>query len=93
MAGHIFFNLGDYEMAARVNEEAAGTEREYMKLARPAPNVYTLVYYMHDLHFVSRSRAEQGLFAEATAQNVAFPFRTLWGVAGGAFTMPFPQSG
>ena len=65
MPSHIFFNLGDYEMAARLNAQAAESERKYMKLASPAYNVYTLTYYVHDLHFVSRARAEQGLFEEA----------------------------
>ncbi len=65
MPSHIFFNLGDYEMAARINEQAAAAEREYFKLANPGYTLYTLFYYMHDLHFVSRARAEQGLLAEA----------------------------
>ena len=65
MPSHIFFNLGDYEMAARLNAQAAEAERKYMKLASPSYNVYTLTYYVHDLHFVSRARAEQGLFEEA----------------------------
>jgi tetratricopeptide (TPR) repeat protein len=72
MPSHIFFNLGDYEMAARVNEQAAAADREYMELANPGYTPYTLLYYMHDIHFVSRARAEQGLFAEAkrTADQV-----------------------
>jgi len=65
MPAHIFFNVGDYEMAARVNEQAAAADREYMKLAKPGFTEYTLVYYMHDLHFVARARAEQGLFDES----------------------------
>ena len=65
MSSHIFFNLGDYEMTARVNAQAAAAQREYMKLASPGYNVYTLAYYLHDLHFVSRARAEQGLFEES----------------------------
>jgi len=65
MPSHIYFNLGDYEMTARVNTQAAEAERTYMKLASPGYNEYTLTYYVHDLHFVSRARAEQGLFEEA----------------------------
>jgi tetratricopeptide (TPR) repeat protein len=65
MSSHIFFNLGDYEMTARVNAQAAAAERAYMKLAKPGYNVYTLSYYLHDVHFASRARAEQGLFEEA----------------------------
>ncbi len=65
MPSHIYFNVGDYEMAARVNAQAAAAERENMKLTHPDKNVYTLAYYMHDIHFVSRSRVEQGLYDEA----------------------------
>src|SRR5579859_199013 len=64
MPAHILFNVGDYEMAARVNEQAAAAEREYQKLAKPGYTTYTTLYYLHDLHFVSRSRTEQGLFEE-----------------------------
>jgi len=65
MPSHIFFNLGDYEMAAKVNTQAAAADREYVRLAKPGYTMYTLVYYLHDLHFVSRSRGEQGLFEAA----------------------------
>ncbi len=65
MPSHIFFNVGDYEMAARVNEQAVAADREYMKLAKPGFTEYTLGYYMHDLHFIARARTEQGLFDEA----------------------------
>ena len=77
MPSHIFFNLGDYEMAARVNEEASAAEERYMQLANPGDTPYTLFYYMHDLHFVARSRAEQGLcgpamaYANKTAERIA----------------------
>jgi tetratricopeptide (TPR) repeat protein len=67
MPSHIFFNLGDYEMAARVNEQAAAADERYMQLANPGDTVYTLLYYMHNLHFVARSRAEQGLCGPAIA--------------------------
>ncbi|HKW65550.1 MAG TPA: hypothetical protein VJN89_23565 [Candidatus Acidoferrum sp.] len=65
MPSHIFFNLGDYELTARVNSQAAAADREYMRLVKPGFTEYTLVYYLHDLHFVSRARGEQGLFNEA----------------------------
>jgi tetratricopeptide (TPR) repeat protein len=77
MPSHIFFNLGDYEMAARVNEQASVAEERYMQLANPGDTAYTLFYYMHDLHFVARSRAEQGLcgpaiaYANKTAERIA----------------------
>jgi tetratricopeptide (TPR) repeat protein len=77
MPSHIFFNLGDYEMAARVNEQASAAEERSMQLANPGDTPYTLFYYMHDLHFVARSRTEQGLcgpamaYANKTAERIA----------------------
>jgi tetratricopeptide (TPR) repeat protein len=81
MPSHIFFNVGDYEMTARVNSQAAEADREYMKLAKPGFTEYTLVYYMHDIHFVARARAEQGLFDEAkiSADQVADYIRPIQG--------------
>jgi tetratricopeptide (TPR) repeat protein len=64
MAGHIFLSMGDLEMAARVNEEAAEVDREFFKRA-PASDVYRYGYYGHNLHFIVRSRTEQGLYTDA----------------------------
>ena len=64
MGGHIFLSVGDLEMAARVNEEAAAADRELFKRA-PASDVYVYGYYCHNLHFIVRSRTEQGLYTDA----------------------------
>jgi tetratricopeptide (TPR) repeat protein len=64
MGGHIFISVGDLEMAARVNEEAAAADRELFKRA-PASDVYRYMYYVHNLHFIVRSRTEQGLYTDA----------------------------
>jgi tetratricopeptide (TPR) repeat protein len=64
MGGHIFLSVGNLEMAARVNEEAAAADRELFKLAPPS-NIYVYGYYCHNLHFIVRSRTEQGLYADA----------------------------
>lgn len=65
MPSHIFLTLGDYEMTARVNEQAAEADREYMRLTGVRENIYTLLYYTHNVHMVCRARAEQGRFEEA----------------------------
>ncbi len=65
MPGHIFMTLGDYEMTARVNEQAVQADRAYMKLTGVGGNIYTHSYYTHNLHMIIRSRAEQGRFDEA----------------------------
>ncbi len=64
MGGHIFMSVGDLEMAARVNEEAAAADRELFKRA-PASDVYRYMYYCHNLHFILRARTEQGLYTKA----------------------------
>ena len=64
MSGHIFMSVGDLEMAARVNEEAAASDRELFKRT-PASDVYRYGYYGHNLHFIDRARTEQGLYTEA----------------------------
>jgi Flp pilus assembly protein TadD len=64
MGGHIFMSVGDLEMAARVNEEAAAADREFFKRA-PASDIYRYGYYGHNLHFIVRARTEQGLYTDA----------------------------
>jgi tetratricopeptide (TPR) repeat protein len=64
MGGHIFLSVGDLEMAARVNEEAAAADRELFKRT-PASDTYRYGYYCHNLHFIVRSRTEQGLYTDA----------------------------
>ncbi len=64
MGGHIFLTVGDLEMAARVNEEAAAADRELFKRAPPS-DIYGYGYYGHNLHFIVRSRTEQGLYTDA----------------------------
>jgi hypothetical protein len=83
MGGHIFLSVGDLEMAARVNEEAAAADRELFKLAPPS-NIYVYGYYFHNLHFIVRSRTEQGLYAGARQATDLLVTR----VAEGAASMP-----
>lgn len=64
MGGHIFLSVGDLEMAARVNEEAAAADRAFFKRATPS-DVYIASYYNHNLHFIVRARTEQGRYTEA----------------------------
>jgi tetratricopeptide (TPR) repeat protein len=66
MPSHIFMTLGDYEETARINEQAAQADRDYMKRTGVSGNIYTQgVYYPHNLHMIVRARAEQGRFDEA----------------------------
>ncbi len=59
MPGHIWLILGDYEMAAAVNDRAAQVDREYMQATGVTASSYA-GYYVHNLHFVAVARAMQG---------------------------------
>jgi hypothetical protein len=65
MPGHIFMRVGDYELAAFTNERAVAADQEYMKLTGVEPNVYTLGYYSHNIHFIAMANAAQGRFEDA----------------------------
>ena len=52
MPGHIWLVLGDYEMAATVNERAAEVDRQYMAATGVTQSAY-VGYYIHNMHFVT----------------------------------------
>jgi tetratricopeptide (TPR) repeat protein len=58
MPGHIWLALGDYEMAAAVNERASEVDRQYFA-ATNVVGAYNM-YYVHNLHFVAYARSMQG---------------------------------
>ena len=64
MPGHIWLVMGDYELAASVNERAGAVDREYMAASNVTMGTYT-PYYIHNLHFIVYARWMQGRRAEA----------------------------
>ncbi|MBS1855286.1 MAG: hypothetical protein JST11_07970 [Acidobacteria bacterium] len=64
MPAHIWLVLGDYELAASVNERAGAVDREYMQASSVAIGSYT-PYYLHNLHFIVYARWMQGHRAQA----------------------------
>lgn len=64
MPSHIYIRTGDHELSVRVNETAAEVDRKYIQRSG-AKGVYPLMYYSHNLHFVSYARTMQGRFDEA----------------------------
>jgi tetratricopeptide (TPR) repeat protein len=64
MPSHIFLRVGDFETAASVNKTAAEVDRNYIQRSG-AKGVYPLMYYSHNLHFVSYVRMMQGNFDDA----------------------------
>jgi tetratricopeptide (TPR) repeat protein len=64
MPAHIYERTGDYEAAARSNEDAAAADQAYIK-ATGLQGVYPLMYYSHNLHFLAIANTMQGRFADA----------------------------
>lgn len=62
MPGHIWLVLGDYEMAATVNERAVAVDRDYLAQSRTSSGYGA--YYVHNLHFVAYARWMQGRKAD-----------------------------
>ena len=70
MPGHIWLAVGDYEMAAAVNERASEVDRDYFAATNVTAGSYGM-YYAHNLHFITYARAMQGRGADAIrAANV-----------------------
>ena len=63
MPGHIWLTLGDYEMAASVNERAVEVDREYLARTGVTHSGY-VAYYLHNLHFIAYARSMQGRRAD-----------------------------
>jgi tetratricopeptide (TPR) repeat protein len=62
MPGHIWLVLGDYEMAAAVNERAVTVDREYLAESKTSSGYG--MYYLHNLHFIAYARWMQGRKAD-----------------------------
>jgi tetratricopeptide (TPR) repeat protein len=62
MPGHIWLVLGDYEMAAAVNQRAVAVDREYLGQSKTSSGY--AMYYLHNLHFLAYARWMQGRKAE-----------------------------
>ncbi len=61
MPSHIYIRVGDYEKAARANEEAIRVDRDYLYLkGAAAKGIYPMMYYSHNIHFLAVSRTMQG---------------------------------
>jgi tetratricopeptide (TPR) repeat protein len=65
MPSHIFLRVGDFEASADVNKNASAVDRRYIEKTSGEKNFYSLMYYSHNLHFVSYVRMMQGQFDES----------------------------
>ncbi|MBI3795370.1 MAG: hypothetical protein HY268_00160 [Deltaproteobacteria bacterium] len=64
MPSHIYIRTGDYTASAKSNAAAAEVDRTYIH-DNDVQGVYPLMYYSHNLHFLSVSQAMAGRFADA----------------------------
>ena len=64
MPGHIFLQTGDYDLAAKTNIVASAADKEFVDRTGTT-GVYPLMYWTHNIHFISYARAQQGRYAEA----------------------------
>jgi tetratricopeptide (TPR) repeat protein len=83
MPSHIFLRVGDFERSAVVNEQASEVDRKYIEKSK-ATGIYPLMYYSHNLHFVSYVRMMQGRFAD----SMDYSRRLRKNVAGAIDDMP-----
>lgn len=64
MPAHIYMRTGDYEAAARSNQDAAQADRSFFKLTG-RQGLYPVMYYSHNLHFLAIAYSMEGRFADA----------------------------
>jgi tetratricopeptide (TPR) repeat protein len=64
MPAHIWLVLGDWEMAASVNERAIAVDRQYF--AQTGVNGPYSMYYVHNMHFLTYARWMQGNQAQSS---------------------------
>jgi len=83
MPSHIFIRTGDHERSTQVNITAAEVDRRYIERTQ-AKGIYPLMYYSHNLHFVSYSRMMQG----EVDQALDYARRLRANVAGAIDDMP-----
>ncbi|XXX80590.1 hypothetical protein WMF30_17695 [Sorangium sp. So ce134] len=64
MPSHIFLRVGRYADASDANERAVLVDRQYIREQRPE-GIYPMMYFPHNLHFLSVSASMEGRSAVA----------------------------
>jgi len=65
MPAHIYIRTGDYAAAAKNNVDAVRVDKVYLRQIGTFSGTYDLIYYSHNLHFLSAAQAMAGNFAAA----------------------------
>ena len=64
MPSHIFIRTGMYNDAARSNADAIVVDKNYIRL-NGAENLYSMMYYNHNIHFLASASAMLGRYSDA----------------------------
>ena len=65
MPAHTYMRVGEYSAAAHSNAVAAEVDRKYLSESGATGSMYDMMYYCHNLHFLSASYSMVGDFAHA----------------------------
>jgi len=65
MPAHTYMRIGDYSSAAHSNAVAADVDRAYLRDSGTTGSMYDMLYYCHNLHFLSASYGMAGDLAHA----------------------------
>ncbi|HET6268100.1 MAG TPA: hypothetical protein VFG11_10320 [Acidobacteriota bacterium] len=64
MPAHVYIRTGDYDLAAKANENAIVVDEAYLK-EKGKGGIYPKMYYDHNVHFLSAAAALEGRYAVA----------------------------
>jgi len=64
MPSHIYFRVGDYEGARRVNEQAIAQDESYI-CHNQVKGIYPQLYFSHNLHFLMLANSMAGRYHDA----------------------------
>jgi tetratricopeptide (TPR) repeat protein len=64
MPSHIYIRTGDYHASSVSNKQAMGSDRGYIDQYH-VQNMYVMMYYTHNMHFLAVSSSMEGYFADA----------------------------
>ena len=65
MPAHTYMRMGDYVASARSNAAGADVDRVYLRQSGTTGSMYDMMYYCHNLHFMSAAYSMAGNFAGA----------------------------
>jgi tetratricopeptide (TPR) repeat protein len=64
MPAHVFERVGEYEKAVEANRAAARVDETLLR-KQPDQRMYKVMYYDHNIHFISYAASIEGRYAEA----------------------------